>query len=168
MQFGGTYDKGSEAKEFTKIEQGTYCATIDNVTIEETAKGTDYLQFVVTIEGGDFHARKLWHKMWFTENAYNWTARQLDDLLVFENLSIAKNLKAFMNSAANACFKLVNKKIEIKVTGHEEYTDKKGQTKLSTKTDITGFLDIPNAAFQTGEPKKMNPENFDKSEELPF
>ncbi len=163
MNWGGTYES-SQQTEFKPIPKGRYACTLDNATLEETAtKKTPYINLACTIADGELSGRKLWVKMWMTDGAYNMTAQQLDNLLVFQSIGKQPDKAAFMNKAADCVFKLVGKKIEVSVTGHDSYNEKEYE-----KTFVTGFLDIPNSAIQTAKAASASTEAGSESEEIPF
>jgi len=162
--WGKTYDAQSDDKEFKELEKGRYSCVLEDVKIDQSKNGSPFINFTFVIDGGDFNKRKIWQSIYFTDKSYNMAAQQLDNLLIFDNIQPAKNLEAYMNNAADICFKLINKKIEVEVKGFREYNGKK-----YPNTFITGFLDVPNSAFQNA--KKQRPKNnagFDETEELPF
>jgi len=142
--FGGSYEKSSG--EYETIPEGRYAVMLENATIERTKSGTDFLQLVFVITGGDFDKRKLWHKLWMTEKAYNMTSQQLDNIYVFKKIPPQASIEGFMNVAADMVFALVDKRFEIEVQGHDEYNGK-----MYPKTFLTGYMDSPNFAVQVFE-----------------
>ena len=143
MKWGGTFEQ-TTTQEFEPLPKGRYACTLDNATIEETKTNkTPYLDLACTIADGDKAGRKLWVKLWMTEGAYNMTSQQLANLMVFDSIGQQPDQASFMNRAADLVFQLVGKKIEVSVTGHDEYNEKKYE-----KTFVTGFLDMPNSAIQ--------------------
>lgn len=162
--FGGTYEKNDNDKAFEPIPKDRYACFIEDVKLMETKTGKDYLNVVAVIADGEFAKRKLWCKLWFTEKAYNMTAQQLDNLMVLQAVGEHDTIGGFKNATADVVFKLLNKKIEVSVTGHDEYNGKTYE-----KSFITGFLDIPNGAFQTVPAQSAAaPAGVDASEPLPF
>ena len=177
------FGQSFEETEYKELPIGNYAVFIDNVVISESAKKkTPCLNFTLKVADGQFKDRTIYHTLWFTEGAYNMTAGQLSKLLVFEKIKPAADIVTWMNNAADLVYQLVNKKIDIKISGYDESDN----GKRYPNTWITGFLDTPNHAIQTvlsgtvdaqqqagtsttASPTTAGSEtSFDTSEEIPF
>lgn len=154
--FGGQYEKTE--MEFKPLPKGRYVCILDNCLIEQTSKGTNYLKMDFTVVNGQFANRKLWHKIWFTEKAYNMAAQQLDNIGVFGDIKQAETIDQFLTNAAEVVFKKVGAKMEVSVTGHDTYNDKEYE-----KTFLTGLGDA-----EAVQAKAASAAGVDASEELPF
>jgi hypothetical protein len=140
--FGGSYEKKDVT--FDPLPKGRYQAILDNVCIEETPTNkSKYLKMDFTVIEGKFKNRKIFHKLWFTEKAYDMAAQQLDNIMIFGMLKPCETIEGFMNAAATNVFELCGKKFEVSVTGYDEHDGKKYEN-----TFLTHFLDVPNAAIQ--------------------
>jgi hypothetical protein len=131
--FGGSYESTNEYK---TIAEGRYCCSLENCTLEATKGGTPYMALVFKIIGGEFDGEKLWHKLWLTEKAYNLTAQQLDKCFVFKGIPTVQTMQEFGDHAADKMFRLIDKRFEVEVQGHDEYNGK-----LYPKTFLLGYMD---------------------------
>lgn len=156
--FGGTYEKQSNS--FEPLPKGRYNCILDNCCIEQTSNGTDFLKMDFTVVSGSFSNRKIWHKMWFSEKAYNMAAQQLDNMAVFEKIEKAETIKDFLTNSAKVVFDHVGGKFEVSVTGHDTYNEKTYE-----KTFITG---LPEADTGLKNHAPQTASNVDQSEEIPF
>lgn len=121
--FGGKYEK--KESDFGPLPKGRYVCVLDNCTIEESpTKKTPYLDLSCTIIKGEKANRKIWHKIWFSEKAYDMAAQQLDNLGVFEDIKPAASIEDFCKNAAEVVFNKVGKNVEIAVTGYNEFNGK--------------------------------------------
>lgn len=168
MAWGKSYEK--KEMEFKPIPKGRYECILDDCKINKTDKnGTLFLEVNGTIISGEFTNRKLFHKLWFTDGAYNMTAQQLDNLLLFDSIGEANDVETYLTKAADQVFKLVGKKIEMSVTGHQEYNGKTYENVFITK-----YLDVVNEAIQKKTDNvviakaKTTPQTVDTNEEIPF
>ena len=151
--FGGSYNRQDSEHDFKTLPKGRFLCTLDNCVIKET-KGnqTPYLEMIFKVEkavvdgavSDEFKGQKLWHKLWFTEKAYDVTSQQLDNILVFHKIPTTEYINTFMDSAARLVFELVSKKFVVEVTGHDEYNGNK-----YPKTFLVEYKDVINHAVQT-------------------
>jgi len=166
MSWGDSYEKTTTS--FEPVPKGRYACVLENAIIEETKeKKTPYISLTCAIKDGDLANRKLWCKLWFTEGAKNMTSQQLDNLLVFDKIGSQPDVQTFMNRSADMLFNLVNKTIEVSVTGHDEFNGKTYE-----KTFVTGYLDTTNAAIQnvkdTSTGMEASGAASKENEEIPF
>jgi hypothetical protein len=159
--FGGEYEKTEI--EFKPIPKGRYLCKLDNCCIEQTPDkadraGTKYLKMDFTILTGPSANRKIWHKLWFSEKAYNMAAQQLDNMGVFNDIKPTATLDEFLMASAEAAFTLVGKKLEVSVTGHQTFNDKTYEN-----TFVTGHGDVEKVIAKAAVGAGVN-----TSEEIPF
>lgn len=166
-----------ESTSFEVLPKGDYMCVLDNCTIDKTKeKQTPYINMEFVVDGGEFSKRKIWHKLWFTDGAKDMTCQQLDNIYVFEPLKSRKAASAeqYMNNVADVLFKLVGKKFEVSVTGHQEYNGKE-----YPNTFLHHYVDVPNEAIQkvdrtdakgatNGPAPGTNSSGVDQNEEIPF
>lgn len=154
--FGGKYEK--QENDFKPLPKGRYVCVLDNCLIEQTKSGTNYLAMNFTVVKGQFANRKLWHKVWFTEKAYNMAAQQLDNIGVFGDITQAETIDQFLTNAAEVVFKKVGSMMEVSVTGHDTFNDKEYE-----KTFLTGMSNNSEVGASAASSAGV-----DQSEELPF
>jgi len=151
--FGKSYEK--KDNEFKPLPKGRYLCVLENCTIEKSpTKGTPYLAMTCTILKGEYANRKIWHKVWFSEKAYDMAAQQLDNFGVFDQVTAAETIEGFCTNAAEVVFKKVGSNVEIAVTGYNTFNDKTYENTFLTG-DGSDFTDESAAGV-------------DSSEELPF
>ena len=161
MQFGGKFENNN--KEFEVLPKGRYACKMINCVIEQTATGTDYILLEFDIVDGDSAGRKIWHKLWMTEKAYNMSAQQLNNIMVFSKIPTTDSIETFMRESAKLVFELVGKKFEVSVTGHNEWNGKE-----YPNTILTHYLDTPNAAVQVIANSSASKDASSASDEIPF
>lgn len=153
--FGGSFEK-KESKGFEPLPKGRYLCVLENCTIEKSpTKGTPYLAMTCTILKGEYANRKIWHKIWFSEKAYDMAAQQLDNFGVFGEIKPSETIDGFCTNAADVVFNKVGGKVEIAVTGYNEFNDKTYENTFLTG-DGSDFEDFASSA------------DVDESESVPF
>lgn len=147
------------------LQKGKYLAIITDCEIKVSKAGNEYLGLKLKTEKGGTLFYNLFNH---SEGSLKMLIPQLKKLLLLEKLplyasvdDILKDKANFLRKIETAINSILKKKIEITVSGHDD----DGREKLF----ISGFMDIPNEAFQTVKTEKPAPvPSFNQKEEFSF
>jgi hypothetical protein len=82
------WDKAKTTNAFTPLPRGTYRCVLVESNVTNSSKGTPGLKLVFEILEGEHAGRRVWHDLWLTDAAMEFTKPQLSELGIesFEQL----------------------------------------------------------------------------------
>lgn len=159
---GGDKDKPREDEKFP-MGPGVHCVTIDDVITGVSDKTGAQYWIVKMLNDNDVQFDHFIAceetKFKSLEKVFKAAARQMEALLIYDQIGEQPDHTAWFQKAIDCTYALKGKKVEFTIKTWE-MDGKKG-----VWGEITGYLDIPNAAIQT-VPKGEDVEK--QNEEIPF
>lgn len=166
MTFFKTNHAEAGTTDFELLPEGKYEAIIESGTLKKASTGSDGIEFVLKVrddvEGQKFGGRKLWYRLWFTENTTGMVNGFLDSI----GTPDGKEFSSAQEMADYATGRAV-----VAVVKHKLYEGKTSEdTKYLNKSLIGGGkIDSPFATQAVADPFAAGPEGVKISDDdLPF